>query len=206
MRSGKPCIEISREELLALSLTLGMTLQINDFTQNVRGLGPFGTGLNIVQDNGEWKLEMVHGARLPRHEASKGSGYTPLFAKHIAFGSLPFADAKSWVKSVYVSGKVLGAAKQGHSIVDGWSFGGRPLQILKRLPGLQSIDAYYDSATVEELHVRVQRGFNHQCGQFYRTDKSTQSCYNLERREPERHQSTLRPSLPPHLSIVLVED
>jgi hypothetical protein len=126
MRSGKPCIEISREELLALSLTLGITLQINDFTQNVRGLGPFGTGLNVVQDNGEWKLEMVHGARLPRHEASKGSGYTPLFAKHIAFGSLPFADAKNWVRSVYVNDEVLEAIKRGHSIVDGWSFGGRP--------------------------------------------------------------------------------
>jgi hypothetical protein len=64
MRFGKPCIEISREELLALSLTLGITLHINDFTQNVRGLGPFGTGLDVVQDNGEWKLQVVHGARL----------------------------------------------------------------------------------------------------------------------------------------------
>jgi hypothetical protein len=170
MRSGKPCIEISREELLALSLTLGITLYINDFTQNVRGLGPFGTGLNIVQDNGEWKLEMVHGARLPRHRASKGSGYTPLFAKHIAFGSLPFADAKNWVRSVFVNDGVLEAIKRGDSIIDGRSFGGRPLQILKRLPGSKSIDAYYHWSSADKLN--LQPGFKHRLGHFYDTTKT----------------------------------
>ncbi|TAQ84974.1 hypothetical protein B7494_g6705 [Chlorociboria aeruginascens] len=184
MRSGKPCIELSREELLALSLTLGITLHINDYTQNVRGSGPFGTGFNIVQDNGEWKLDTVYGARLIRHKTSRGSGYTSLFAKHIAFGSLPFADSiKEWVKSVYVNDRVLEAIKRGDSIIDGYSFGGRPLQILRRLPGLKQIDAYYHSATKdrmildgkklepdEKLDLDVQ---DHQLGRFYKKDKKT---------------------------------
>lgn len=180
MRSGKPSIEISREELLALSLTLGITLQINDYTQNVRGLGPFGTGLNVVQDNGEWKLEVVHGARLTRHKASRGSGYTSLFAKHIAFGSLPFADTTDWIRSVYVNDGILKAIKRGDSIVDGSSFGGRPLQILRRLPGSKQIDAYYHWSDAANL--KLEPHSEHQPGQFYRSDKKTRIAIRRQKR------------------------
>jgi hypothetical protein len=202
MRSGKPNIEISREELLALSLTLGITLQINDYTQNVRGLGPFGTGLNVVQDNGEWKLEVVHGARLTRHKASRGSGYTSLFAKHIAFGSLPFADTTDWIRSIYVNDGVLGAIKRGDSIVDGSSFGGRPLQILRRLPGLKQIDAYYHWSDATNLKLKPVS--EHRPGQFYRSDKKTRIVVRRQKTAAGR-QSELAPvetsvqSTPPKL-------
>jgi hypothetical protein len=146
MLKGKPCIETSREELFALSLILGIPLKVNDFTQNIGGIGPFGTGLDVVQDNGVWKLELHHGSRLPRHASSCGSGYTSLFAKHLAFGSLPFADSTHWIQSVYVNDIILDALKEGRSIKDGKSFGGHPLQMLKRLPGAKQIDAFYHTS------------------------------------------------------------
>jgi hypothetical protein len=143
MLRGIPCVQTSREELAALALTLGIPLKINDYTQNVSGVGPFGTGFDMIQDNGIWRLELIHGSRLPRHTASRSSGYSVLFAKHLAFGSLPFAENKHWVRSVYISPAVLRAIKNGQAIKDGKSFGGRPLQILRSLPAAKQIDAIY---------------------------------------------------------------
>ncbi|KAF4624599.1 hypothetical protein G7Y89_g13571 [Cudoniella acicularis] len=144
---GSPCLQTSREEIAALALILGIPLQINDFTQNISGVGPFGTGFDILQDNGRgvWRLELIHGSRIPRHAASCGSGYSILFAKHLAFGSLPFAENKHWVQSIYISPEILIAVRKGYAIKDGKSFGGRPLQILKSLPAAKGIDAFYHS-------------------------------------------------------------
>jgi len=142
MLRGKPCIE----KLFALSLILGMPLKVNDFTQNIGGIGPFGTGLNVVQNDGAWKLELHRGSRLARHATPCGSGYTSLFAKHLAFGSLPFADSTRWIQSVYVNDIILDAVKEGRSIKDGKSFGGHPLQMLRRLPGAKQIDAFYHTS------------------------------------------------------------
>lgn len=143
MMKRRPCLEISREELAALALILGTPLLVNDYTQNIRGVGPFGIGLDVIQDNGVWKLELTHGPRIARHAPSRGSGYSVLFAKHLAFGSLPFADSSYWVRSVYVNKDVLKTIKEERCIKDGKSFGGRPLQILRSLPGAKQIDAFY---------------------------------------------------------------
>lgn len=140
---GAVSLECSRGEVVALALVLGISLKINDFTQNISGIGPFGTGFDIIQDNGVWKLELIHGSRISRHSASRGSGYSILFAKHMAFGSLPFAENKLWVHSVYVNPGVLKAIKMGYAIKDGKSFGGKPLQVLRTLPAAKGIDAFY---------------------------------------------------------------
>lgn len=142
MKRG-PCLEASREELAALALILGTQLVVNDYTQNIRGVGPFGIGLDVIQDNEVWKLELTHGSRIARHAPSRGSGYSILFAKHLAFGSLPFADSRYWIRSVYVNAEVLKTIRKGRCVKDGKSFGGHPLQILRSLPGAKQIDAYY---------------------------------------------------------------
>lgn len=149
MLAGAPCVESSREELVSLALVLGVSLNINDFTQNISGVGPFGTGFDVIQDNGVWKLELIHGSRLPRHAASRSSGYSVLFAKHLAFGSLPFAENSLWVSSIYINPKVLQAIKAGHAIMDGKSFGGRPLQVLRSLAAAKQINAYYHTGDDE---------------------------------------------------------
>ena len=116
---------------------------VNDYTQNIRGVGPLGIGLDVIQDNEVWKLELTHGSRIARHAPSRGSGYSILFAKHLAFGSLPFADSRYWIRSVYVNAEILQIIRKGRCVKDGKSFGGHPLQILRELPGAKQIDAYY---------------------------------------------------------------
>jgi hypothetical protein len=70
----KPCIEVSREELAALGLVLGMQLKINEFTNTISGFGAFGTSLYASQSGGYWKLVCFHGSRTPSHRNSQGSG------------------------------------------------------------------------------------------------------------------------------------
>jgi hypothetical protein len=122
---------------------------------------------------------------------SRGSGYTSLFAKYIAFGSLPFANAKEYVKSVYVNNGVLNAIKRGDSIVDGKSFAGRPLQILRRLPYSKQIDAYYHWSAVKDLN--LQPVSKHELGRFYKTDKQT--AVELRRQRSTRTKP-LEPAVP----------
>lgn len=75
-----------------------------------------------------------------------GKAAIELFSRsmlHLSFGSLPFADNRYWVRSVYVNKEVLETIKKGRCGVNGESFGGRSLQILRNLPGIKQIDAFY---------------------------------------------------------------
>lgn len=139
----KPCIETSREELAALALVLGMQLKVNESANTVNGIGAFGTSLFAAQSGGCWKLHLIHGTRLPKHLHSQGSGYTTIYAKHLACGSIPFADSTKWIKSVYVRQDVLDAIKRGWHIKDMDIYGGQSLEYLRRLPGKKQIDAFY---------------------------------------------------------------
>jgi len=139
----KPCIETSREELAALALVLGVHLKVNVFSNAVSGIGAFGTSLYAAQSGGYWKLHLVHGSRIPKHLKSQGSGYTTLMAKHLACGSIPFADSPLWVASVYCTDGVLCAIKHGKHIQDSRTYGGSSLEYLRRLPAAKQIDAFY---------------------------------------------------------------
>jgi hypothetical protein len=143
---SKPCIETSREELAALALVLGMQLKVNESSNTVSGIGAFGTSLYAAQTGGYWKLHLVHGSRIPKHLKSQGSGYTTLMAKHIACGSIPFADSSLWVASIYCTDNVLGAIKRGNHIQDTQAYGGPSLEYLRRLPAEKQIDAFYGVA------------------------------------------------------------
>jgi len=89
---NKPCIETSREELAGLALIMGVNL-VKSSDDSVSGTGPFGIHLNAAKSKDNvmnWQLHLTHQYRQPDHEASKGSGYSTLFAKHMACDSLPF--------------------------------------------------------------------------------------------------------------------
>ena len=140
----KPCIATSREELAGLALILGMRLKWHAYAASLGGVGAFATSLRAGQANGTWRLHLMQATRIPRHFRSPGSGYTTLMAKHIACGSLPFADTSKWVRSVFVTDKVLAGIRDGGSVKDVQSFGGHALEYLRRLPGAKQIDAFYD--------------------------------------------------------------
>lgn len=140
----RPCIATSREELAGLALILGMRLKWHAYAPSLVGVGAFATSLRAGQENGTWRLHLMQATRIPRHFRSPGSGYTTLMAKHIACGSLPFADTSRWVRSVFVTDKVIEGIRTGGSVKDVQSFGGEALEYLRRLPGVKQIDAFYD--------------------------------------------------------------
>lgn len=108
----KPCIEVSQQELAGLALALGMCLSMED-SHTIEGTGPFGICLRGQRRDTEWRVHVTHQIREPDQKASKGSGYSILFAKHMACGSLPFGQSESLIHSVFVDESVLAGIKQG---------------------------------------------------------------------------------------------
>jgi hypothetical protein len=108
-----PCIETSREELAGLALVMGINL-VKGNEDSVSGIGPFGMHLNAKCNFLDWGLRLTYQHRQPDHEASKGSGYSTLFAKHMACNSLPFKLSKDCVHYIYVDSsllKIIGAGQ-----------------------------------------------------------------------------------------------
>jgi hypothetical protein len=129
----KPCILVSREELVALTLMMSMPItKSNDGYYS--GIGAHGLSIDLSHTDASWKLSLVTGSRILRHGPSMGSGYTFLMATDLACGSMPFSESKDWIRSVYVKDQVLAAVQNGVSIVDTLEYGGPSLEFLRRLP------------------------------------------------------------------------
>lgn len=140
---NKPCIGVTREELVALALFAGMKIERSAHGLHYSGIGPFGLSIDLIHTDADWRLSLIRGSRIPRHAPSLGSGYTLLMAKHLACGSIPFQRSPSWVRSVYLRDDVLSAIKAGHFIIDVQSYGGPMLEFLRRLPADKAVDAFY---------------------------------------------------------------
>lgn len=66
-----------------------------------------------------WQLRFVQTVRQVGYEPSKGSGYSTLFAKFMACGSIPFGRGNSRIKAVCIhDGKALKKFKKGANFVD----------------------------------------------------------------------------------------
>jgi len=141
----KVCIGVTREELAALCLIMGVSFPRHRPANALylSGAGAFGLSLDISHADAAWSISMIQGCRLQRHLPSMGSGYTTLMAKHLACGSIPFAQTAYWVRSVYITDEVLNAIKTGGNIVHRRAYGGDSLEFLRRLPGDKDIDAFY---------------------------------------------------------------
>lgn len=105
---AKPCIEISREELAGLALAMGIPLTKHE-DGSISGAGPFGAFLFLSRHLNNWLLRLTHQNRQPTHDASKGSGYSTLFAKHMASASLPLNVSDGEIRSILVDGSVVAA-------------------------------------------------------------------------------------------------
>jgi len=141
--SQKPCVETTREELIALALIIGASIKIHGYTDSLNGVGAFGLSLYAQPHKGSWSLGLTQGARIQRHIATMGSGYTTLMAKHLACGSIPFSQNAGWVKSIYLNKAVYEAILRGKNIKDISAYGGQSMELLRMLPAEKGVDAYY---------------------------------------------------------------
>ncbi|KAK1753895.1 hypothetical protein QBC47DRAFT_429294 [Echria macrotheca] len=165
IHAGKPSIEVLKEELVALSLIIGFPLDVHDdFLPG--GRGPYGITLTSEKIEAVTTIRLVHGPRIgstggPKCLA-KGSGYSTLFAKHMACGSLPFAQymrhssennnepSTRETQSIMVTEKVRQSLEGGGSITNAQPDKGdnpRELNYFLRLPGSGDTDFYLNSET-----------------------------------------------------------
>ncbi|OJZ90828.1 hypothetical protein ASPFODRAFT_437045 [Aspergillus luchuensis CBS 106.47] len=147
--ANSPCLQVSREEICALAIILGMNLRSGKTCSpdSLSGVGGFGLSLSAAASPElHWRLRIVQTSRRPRHEPSAGSGYSILFAKFLACGSIPFARANSeegldWIKSVYIPYQdSLEGIKRGANFSDKPSFTEifHGIDYLTRLPASES--------------------------------------------------------------------
>ncbi|EAQ84486.1 predicted protein [Chaetomium globosum CBS 148.51] len=169
----KACISVTREELAALIIILGVALPNLESHRYVSGVGGFGLSIDINHADAAWSINIVQGSRLARHAPSMGSGYTTLMAKHLACGSVPFAKAQSWILSVYLTDEVLDALKAGSYVIDKRAFGGDSLEFLRRLPGDKLIDAFYgtENAAAAVSSSGVPNQQKHEAGSILHADR-----------------------------------
>jgi len=163
----KACIGVTREELAALALIMGVAFSRLGNSLYLSGVGAFGLSLDISHAGTNWFISLAQGSRIPRHVASMGSGYTTLMAKHLACGSVPFAQSEFWVRSVYVRDDVYRAITSGDNIIDIRAFGGDSLEFLRRLPAEKPTDAYYGT--------RSHSGMENKVGVIFHADGKTEA-------------------------------
>ena len=140
---GSLCVSVSASETVALATILGMPLEINDYTQKIRGIGAFGSSLGIGGKSPPPKIELSFRPHWADPVPPCSSGYTTVMAKSIAFGCVPFAENDYWVNAIYVSEDVLSAIKTGRAIADIAGYGGTSMQYLWQLPAAKGVSAYF---------------------------------------------------------------
>ncbi|EPS26533.1 hypothetical protein PDE_01470 [Penicillium oxalicum 114-2] len=138
-----PCIEVSEEEIAALALILGISLTCPHFL--VQGIGAFNVAMNSRLSGCLTKYRLVYsGGPDPRSNA-KGSGYSTLFAKHLACGCLPFACDDSDVHTIAIDNVICQSIKKGKPILDKKSKWTTAMYYLDKLPASRGNNFYHQS-------------------------------------------------------------
>ncbi|PKK44899.1 hypothetical protein CI102_11874 [Trichoderma harzianum] len=148
IHAGKPCIEVSEEEISALSIGLGLELEETEHFLP-HGIGAFGTLLSSEADDCWTKLKLTYHRR-QLTQLIAGGGYSMLFAKHMACGCLPFAFRGDEVQTIFITEDVLACLREGSSIHDNPP---KPIPnetYIHRLPGHLKINYYYGKGTVSD--------------------------------------------------------
>jgi hypothetical protein len=146
---GQPCIEISREELAGFALVLGIPLTMDNDNEaavtTICGTGPFGVHIRGRIVGLDWRLHLTLQHKQVTHRPSEGSGYSTLFAKHIACGCIPFSQSLSWTDTIFVDEPAFKAIRNSaYKIVPHESVGIDPaLRYLSRLPAARGLSVYH---------------------------------------------------------------
>jgi len=140
---GSLCLSVSASETMALATILGIPLEVNDYTQSIKGIGAFGSSLEIGRQSPPPKIELSFSPHWSEPVPPCCSGYTIVMAKNIAFGCVPFSENKYWVNAIYVNIEVLEDIKTGRAIADISGYGGASMQYLWQLPAAKTSSTYF---------------------------------------------------------------
>jgi hypothetical protein len=118
LRYGSMSMVVTPAELIALSIVLGSPLNSNgksDLAPSQRGA--FNTSIcQSVTEDGKHQITLLQHKRSISHMHACGSGFSLLFAKHMATGFLPYSHERNGVKSFIVTNDTLKAVQAGSSV------------------------------------------------------------------------------------------
>jgi len=152
-------VKITEEELAALSFALGIDLN-NHLKYQPSGTGGYGLLLLSNLCRGMTVMRMVYRSGDSASASKGGSGYSTLFAKHMACGCLPFARIpleKDIIETIAVTQKVCDLVRRGRPLCDSnppestqnqassgvWRPGHPAMDCLQAMPSSSSILNYY---------------------------------------------------------------
>ncbi|KAK5656412.1 hypothetical protein OQA88_4793 [Cercophora sp. LCS_1] len=147
IHEGHPAIEVFKEDLATLSLIMGIPLHATGHEFLPDGRGAFGITLASDKVSRLTTFSLTYSHR--QGTTAMGSGYSTLFAKHVACGCLPFVqvvdeEGKRITHTIDITDEVARDLKHGWAINS--QAPARPTprseKYLWRLPSLTGIDLY----------------------------------------------------------------
>ncbi|KAJ5319955.1 hypothetical protein N7508_000238 [Penicillium antarcticum] len=145
----KPCVEVSEEEMAALAFTLGINMKCPNYQPE--GTGAFNIAMSSRVSGCLTKFRLVYSGGWDPGSKACGSGYSTLYAKHLACGCLPFAMNDAHVQTIAIDDGLYQSIKRGRPIVDAksqWTFA---MYYLNRLPRSRGINFYHQAESDGEF-------------------------------------------------------
>ncbi|CAI9631296.1 unnamed protein product [Alternaria burnsii] len=114
---GRMSVKITSGELAALSIILGSQLSTGSDTDALLEPSAYGISIAITpMTDAKHQVTLTQQRRSRSQRHASGSGVSTLFAKHLAAGSLPYAQDKIGVHSILITDEAFEALQAGASL------------------------------------------------------------------------------------------
>lgn len=153
-RECKTRITVTKSELTALSIILGSELKQNgDCTSSSLEKGAYSISIVAMQTIGSrHHISLTQNKRSRSQRHAQGSGASPLFAKHLAVGFLPFSKDDLGIHSILINQDTFNALQSGASLDTQPSSAPTPQsEFLASLPNSREL-RFYSIVTSAETH------------------------------------------------------
>ncbi|USP80568.1 g-protein beta wd-40 repeat-containing protein [Curvularia clavata] len=152
-QESKTRITLTRSELVALLIVLGSELSQNVDCKSSSDTGAYNISVAAMQTNGsKYHIKLTQNKRSRSQQHARGSGVSPLFAKHLAVGSLPFSQDNHGIHSILINKDTFNALQSGVSLDTQPSSAPRSQsKLLDSLPNSREL-RFYDLVTSAETH------------------------------------------------------
>ncbi|KAF1926602.1 uncharacterized protein M421DRAFT_6875 [Didymella exigua CBS 183.55] len=116
--NGRMGVRLTRGEVAALSLILGSaitrTSSEGEASAASADKGAFGLSIQVTRtDDGRHLVSLRQHKRSVSQMPPSSAGHSPLFAKHLACGSLPFSQDSTAINSLLITNETLDAVRSG---------------------------------------------------------------------------------------------
>jgi hypothetical protein len=149
-RYGSIAVQATPGEVAALSIILGCQIVVgekSEYTPYKKGTFNISMSSSMTED-GKNEMTLWQHKHSTTHLVARGSGFSPLFAKHFAAGCLPYTQDKKYVHSILFSNLTLKAVQSGLPIyLHDSNFKTRQSRYVSSLPSSRELSFHIASTT-----------------------------------------------------------